>query len=350
MESNITLFKDANNLGKYICIHLTEALNLKWCAIITMFNLKPELIYSTGSVEVPLSTEIFNASSSTRCIPLKIKNRKIGEIVLATKRSHIKLRSIDEDLLKTIADQAAVVLDNYRLVESLNARVKSLEEAEVDKRLLRRRLMQSEEEARANLSRDLHDGALQSLFHLIRLCDANTSDERIRILLEDIAELGRDITFELRQVCADLRPHVLDQLHFPLAVEGLIERYQEHYDIDINLQVMEVFPGVHQHLCKDIEVILYRVTQEALSNVLKHAKASQVDMTLRYEPTSLYLSIVDDGVGFSVKEQDLIPLSEKGHMGIIGMFERVGYHNGTVSITKGKDKGTEISIFIPYVQ
>lgn len=350
MESNITLFKDADKLGKYICIHLTEALNLKWCAIISMFNLKPELIYSTGSVEFPLSTEIISSSSSTRRIPLKINNRKIGEIVLATKRSHIKLRSIDEDLLKTIAYQTAVALDNYRLVDSLNARVKSLKEAEEDRRLLRRRLMQSEEEARANLSRDLHDGALQSLFHLIRLCDVNTGDERIRILLEEIAELGRDITFELRQVCSDLRPHVLDQLHFPRAVECLIEWYQEHYEIDINLQIMEVFSGLHQHLRKDIEVILYRVIQEALSNVLKHANASQVNMTLRYEPTSLYLSIVDDGVGFSIKEQDLIPLSEKGHMGIIGMFERVGSHNGTICITKGTEKGTEISIFIPYVQ
>lgn len=337
--------EDAEELGKYLCIHLTQALNLEWCTVAVLVSGEMKPIYATGFSDTGKIMDCLKVSSSSRRISLQVNQHQIGEIVFASKRSHMRLRPIDEDLLDTIAHHTAVVLDNYQLVQDLNARVQKLQETEAERSILYRRLLENEEEALARFSRELHDGALQSLFHLIRMSEIDS--ETPSSLLSEISELGRDIVLELREICADLRPHVLDQYPLPLALESLIERYQSHSNLAIDFQTISAGPSLPQQIDKKVEVMLYRVVQSALSNVLRHAQATSAEITLKYEINSIHLNISDNGVGFAVQESDLIRLSEGGHMGIVGMFERIRGINGTLRISRGEQRGTVVAVSVP---
>jgi signal transduction histidine kinase len=283
-------------------------------------------------------------------VPLEINARALGEIVVATKHSSTKLRPVDQDLLNTVAYQAAVMLENFQLLDSLNERIRVLQQTEASRRLLHRRLTETEEATRAAISRDLHDGALQLMLHVVRLSESEASAKPPSPALENITKLGRDIAAELRRVCTDLRPHVLDHLNLPIALESFIARQESQFGMTISLDIQEEREGLSQSVNKSVELILYRVISEALFNVIRHADANAINVRLMYEEMSVTVEVRDNGVGFSVCEQDLVQLSEESHMGVIGMFERVRGLDGSLTITKAAGSGTEVVASVPIVR
>ncbi|WP_428985688.1 sensor histidine kinase [Sinomonas terricola] len=209
-----------------------------------------------------------------------------------------------------------------------------------------------EERTWARLSRDLHDGALQSLVHLIEVAErpcrptsghALDDGELLRTLVE-IADLARDIAFELRQVCEDLRPPMLDRLPLPLTLDSLINRYRATFGMHVTL----VVTGYSEPPQGQLATLLYRVASEALSNAERHAQAEHAEVRLDLRPDSVSLVVADDGRGFAATKEDLPALTACGHLGLAGIFERVQEFDGTASVDRRAGGGTEVHIRVPY--
>lgn len=348
VSSSIALLGDPEKLGEYICTHLDEALNLDWCALVSQSDGEAVVVYCTDpEARESARGHIEPDPPNVRRIKLEVAEHAVSEIVIALKRSRTRLRRVDEDLLVNLASQTGITLENYKLIDSLNDRIRILRESEASRRVLHRRLAQSEEETKAKLSRDLHDGPLQSLLHMVRLSESLTTQGVSAGDLEDISNIGRDTATELRQVCTDLRPQVLDLLDLPLALESLARRYENEYAVTVAVHVSESSFGLHRDVAKNTEVVLFRVAHEAMRNAFRHASATSIVIELNYDPERVSLAVRDDGIGFSVRERDLIPLSEASHIGVIGMFERIHDLDGEIHIEKIGGGGTELFAAVP---
>ncbi len=225
----------------------------------------------------------------------------------------------------------------------LQKEIAEREKAEKEIRYLSRRLINSFEEAQKKLARDLHDEFGQTLAALHLNAEALSNamppehqeqkkrTEELTILIEHLGD-------KIRNISSDLRPDLLDDLGLVPTLEWYIKEFHEKRK-DINIDFHAI--GIKRRLPPDVEIVLYRLFQESLNNVVKHAKASQVDVNLTYNYPKAIFVVRDNGVGFDEKER-----RSKG-IGLIGMKERVISLNGTVEIRSVKGKGTTIRAELP---
>ena len=189
-----------------------------------------------------------------------------------------------------------------------------------------RQLLRSREEERSRLARDLHDGPIQVLvglnmqmgLFLTSLGDANPPpDEPLTTMRTEV----RALLSELRQVCAELRPPMLDTIGLGAALSTLAEEWSAQCEVRVTLDLPP--DAALRSLPDDVAVNLYRVVQEALSNVARHAEARLITIRLSWEDARLVLTVQDDGRGFVVPAA-LHELTTAGHFGLVGMQERAG--------------------------
>ena len=206
-------------------------------------------------------------------------------------------------------------------------------------------LSTAQEAERSRLARELHDEIVQQLIALghsvdrvQRLLgrDPAQATERLQTMRASITAL----VDELRAIIGDLRPPALEELGLLPAVELLLERSGEG-----GPEVTLVVQGDERRLAPQSELALFRIVQEAWSNIRRHAKARQADFTFVYNDDGLYVTISDDGVGF-------VPLSDTqapgGHWGLRGMRERAELTGGTLTVSSQPAQGTRIHLCIPY--
>lgn len=225
----------------------------------------------------------------------------------------------------------------------LQKEIAEREKAEKEIRYLSRRLINSFEEAQKKLARDLHDEFGQTLAALHLNAEALSNamppehqeqkkrTEELTILIEQLGD-------KIRNISSDLRPDLLDDLGLVPTLEWYIKEFHEKRK-DINIDFHAI--GIKRRLPPDVEIVLYRLFQESLNNVIKHAKAGQVDVNLTYNYPKAIFVVRDNGVGFDEKER-----RSKG-IGLIGMKERVISLNGTAEIRSVKGKGTTIRAELP---
>ena len=252
--------------------------------------------------------------------------------------------------LALIAEQAEVALRNVLLVETLRRRLDEIRSARELLAEAQHQLLRSRERERSRLARDLHDGPIQSLVALnlsIGLLDFSGKMDQTALL----AELNRirgdvkALISDLRGVCAELRPPLLDTLGLAAALESLVSAWAEENQIPADA-VVEKNPARYAQLPDDVTVNLYRIVQEALHNIGKHARASHVSVSLEKDDSTLKLCIVDDGAGFAVPET-YRDLTQGGHFGLVGMRERVNLIGGQWSLESSPGTGTRIEIHLP---
>lgn len=207
-----------------------------------------------------------------------------------------------------------------------------------------RRTITAREEERRRVSRELHDGPLQSLVTLWRDLDAMASDTddvqrerlmRARSRTEAVAD-------ELRRFSRDLRPSVLDDLGIAAAMRGETERMAAGSTISISMEVA----GSPRRLASETEIALLRIAQEALRNVEHHSEASSARVRLDFGPPGVRLRVSDDGVGL-----DPVPTPTEllggSHLGLIGMRERARMIGGRLSLRRASLGGLEVEVEIP---
>jgi two-component system sensor histidine kinase UhpB len=208
------------------------------------------------------------------------------------------------------------------------------------------RALAAAEEERKRLARELHDGTAQTLASLrvrLRLARA-TDDAEVRdVQLEQISrEIGEAIE-EVRRMAKGLRPPALDMLGLAPAVDSYARSLAAAADLEVDLRV-DLVDGA---LSPDAELALYRILQEALSNVVRHSGGSCVRIRLQRAGPLIELAVEDDGRGFDVDAE----MSDRSRgLGLFGMQERAAYVGGRVSITSTPGRGTCVEVSVPIAE
>ncbi|MCZ7666872.1 MAG: sensor histidine kinase [Chloroflexi bacterium] len=202
---------------------------------------------------------------------------------------------------------------------------------------------------RSRIARDLHDSVTQAIYGVTLYADATRlalKDGELDIVAENLNELRAmawEAMLDMRLLIFELRPPVLEE-------EGLVMALQ------IRLEAVEARSGVYTHfhtsgerpLPLPLETELYRIAQEALTNVVKHAQAKQVDVTLRFDETQVCLEIEDDGIGFETAAASSLNTSvvHSSGMGLRGIQERADKINGDLLIQSAPGQGTMLRITV----
>jgi signal transduction histidine kinase/YHS domain-containing protein len=206
-------------------------------------------------------------------------------------------------------------------------------------------LSTAQEAERARLARELHDEIVQQLIALghgvdrvHRLIERDPAKATGR--LQDMRSSIRSLVDELRAMIGDLRPPALAELGLLPAVELLLDRSGED-----GPEVTLVVQGEERRLAPQSELALFRIVQEAWSNIRRHAQARRADFTFAYEHDELHVTIADDGMGFAPPPQFDAP---DGHWGVRGMRERAELTGGILEVTSEPGHGTRLHLSIPY--
>jgi signal transduction histidine kinase len=217
---------------------------------------------------------------------------------------------------------------------------RQMEEVAAEKRAMDqayRQLMRGREEERERLSRELHDQAIQSLVGLkFRIAEkAPEAQAELQVEINEVIET-------LRGLCADLRPPALDRLGLVAAMRSYVDDFSVRTGLPVELRV----DGNERRLSPEVELSLFRVAQEALTNAWKHAQTPKIEVSLSFGEEAVKLTVFDRGRGFKVPER-LGALAEAGHFGLVSMHERLELAGGTLRLTSEVGQGTTVAAWIP---
>jgi signal transduction histidine kinase len=207
---------------------------------------------------------------------------------------------------------------------------------------------QGQEEERKRLARELHDDTAQALISLIQRIklarrDLDRNPARAAERMDELVILATAAWQDVRRFSEDLRPPYLEQFGLEPAIAMLAEQTRDRGGPEVSLAIS----GAPRRLAPDLETAVYRVVQEALSNVRQHAQASHVEVELSFADKDLTAAIQDDGLGFKPPEfpTDVV---RQGHFGLAGMRERVLLVGGHLSVKSAPGQGTRVAVCIPY--
>lgn len=209
-----------------------------------------------------------------------------------------------------------------------------------NKHLLAIRVLESQEQDRKKIARDIHDSIAQTMSNVVikaevcnKLADLDTNKTKEE--LKNLKELTRQSLQDVRRIIYDLRPMSLDDLGIVPTLERHIEKIREETDLEINLTVN----GSIKRLENFVNVALFRIAQESLNNIIKHANAKKVQISLIFSDKYIELFIKDDGKGFNYVKSNRNLDTNSGY-GISGMEERINLLGGDFTIKSEINKGT----------
>ncbi len=265
-------------------------------------------------------------------VPLKSSNRVLGVMALADSQPK-RFAPPDVQLMASIGGQVGVAIENARLYENM--------------RFYARQVTRAQEEERMRIARDLHDETIQMLIVMSRRIEALAahSDRLPAAAMELLVELQGTVSETLRglrRFIQDLRPSTLDYLGLMAAVVGSVNDLNELDGITAEVKV----GGTVRRLSPAQELGLFRVFQEAVSNIRRHSECTRVSVEVSFSPGNVRMCISDDGRGFRVPER-IDGLVSSGKLGLIGMHERAQILGGTLVIEARPGGGTKITVEVP---
>jgi signal transduction histidine kinase len=257
-------------------------------------------------------------------VPLVARDRAIGVIGAYDKLGeNTVFTDMDMRLAETFANRASVAIDLSQRVE----------------RDAMRRTVAAQEVERRRLARELHDEtgqALTSILLGLGSLEDSLEDDTVRAAVKNVRDLVVSTLQSVRQLAVELRPKVLDDFGLVPALERLTETLVEQSDLEI-----EFLSRIDDRLPEEVETALYRIVQEALTNVVKHANARQVSIVLARNDRVVTALIEDDGRGFDPAA------TREGGFGLEGMRERVALLGGTLKVESRKNAGTTLKVEVP---
>jgi signal transduction histidine kinase len=273
-------------------------------------------------------------------VPLTVRERTLGVMRIACRPAACRFSPEDMSLLEAVGRQLGLVVEHARLWADADAR-RARQERWVSE------VIRAQEAERRRISRELHDQAGQLLTALlVRLRSLEQAsgirDEQLRDVL-DLRELVRQLMDELHRLAVELRPAAIDQLGLVGALEGYVREFGARTGIVAKFERSSADAALDA--TPDVEIAVYRVVQEALTNVARHAEASEVDVLVGRRDGSLVAVIEDNGRGFDVEAQ-----AAEGHrqkLGLFGMRERAELLGGRLSVESAPGAGTTVVLEIP---
>jgi signal transduction histidine kinase len=256
-------------------------------------------------------------------VPIVSRGSVIGAVYLTDKEAAAEFGDDEQQLIEMLAAHAAIAIENARLYE-------------------RSRELSIVEE-RNRLARDLHDSVAQKLFGVTLTAEAAATllerdPAKARVELERLGELSREAMDELRSLVHELRPPALD-------AEGLVTTLRKHVEVVRRVHGVEIGLEVQgspeRSPRRDGEV--FRIAQEALSNAVRHAAPTRVEVTLAARDGRLFLTVADDGSGFDPAERAL----RSRRLGLTSMEERAELVGGRLTIESAPSAGTTVRLEVP---
>lgn len=236
---------------------------------------------------------------------------------------------------------------NAELEKRVEQRTKELEQTEQQRSALLRKLVVAQEEERRGLARELHDETSQALTALVVGLETATTAPaenvvEIKSRLAPIKSMATEMLREIQRIIHDLRPAILDDLGLVQAIDWYAESRLKPRGIQIGLETV----GVEKRLPSEVETVVFRIAQEAINNVARHAEAENVSISLDFTDSVIVLDIEDDGHGFDpaiamARTQDDAPF------GLWGIKERATLFGGSAKIESAPGRGTRVTAKIP---
>ncbi|MFC1892922.1 PAS domain S-box protein [Chloroflexota bacterium] len=295
-------------------------------------NLKAAQVISTDNLATAKNLEEYLLNLQT--------NKPIREIKLTKKSGSEAIIQLSSSMMYgngqpvVIQHIARDVTEEKRMQENLQFFVQQITKAQ--------------EEERKRIAQELHDDTVQAmLVHAREIDDLATTvvkltNDKIFARLQELYKQTNTIINGVRRLSQDLRPAVLDRLGLIPAVEWIADSTTEYSGIDINVR----FLGEERRLPDDVELVLFRIAQEALRNIWKHSKANKANVIVEFEENIIRLSIQDNGQGFKLPNP-IADLPRYGMLGLVGMQERVRLLDGTIVFTSEDGEGTTVIAELP---
>ena len=269
---------------------------------------------------------------------------------LALQPLHALEKTVDRVAAGDLTARAGRVLfrdpDVERLGDTLNIMLDVLYEHRGLLQKMSEQVLAAQEDERKRIARELHDETAQGLATLLirlKILERARTEPEMRGQIEGLRELTAETLEAVRKLAVELRPATLDDLGLVAALEGYTDSYSARIPVRVSFSARG-FEDRDGRLPPQVELVLYRVVQEALTNVAKHASAQAVRVELIRRPDEAIAAIEDDGAGFDVEE--IMRLRERG-LGLFGMQERLALVGGQLVIDSTPGSGTRIRARVP---
>jgi two-component system NarL family sensor kinase len=273
------------------------------------------------------------------------KDLEINNKTLALDKATLEISRKRTQILILFISILSVIVFSYLFYNRYKLRQKLLLDAEIihQQEFRSKAIIEAEEKERIRIAKDLHDGIGQQLSAVkinLSAYDSSLQDENTeqKEKLKNLMDMVDDSVKELRSISHNMIPNVLIRYGLTTAVKEFINKISSTDTFKIDLQIV----GINDRLESKVETVLYRVLQECISNIIKHAKASEVSIQLIRHDSSLNLLLEDNGVGF-----DASMVNDFEGIGLKNIISRVNYLNGTIDFDSTPGKGTTVIIDIP---
>ena len=300
-------------------------------------NLTSTLISDASKLEAWTPPTELVSMRSWLGIPLDSMGKIMGMVVAASAAPD-SFRNDQIRLAEAVVGQAAVALQNAWLFEQVRSGRERLQQ-------LSRHLVEIQEDERKYIARELHDETGQALtslkFGLRAIEDEARGQSNITDKVGNLKILADGILEGIHRLAVNLRPASLDHVGLAEALTSLIELTGQRSDILARFKTLGTVPP--ERLTEDIESSIYRIVQESLTNVVRHALATRVDVILEWQGEKIVIIVEDDGVGFDVQSA-----RDADQLGLLGMHERAEMLGGTLLIDSTPKMGTTLVVEVPY--
>lgn len=259
------------------------------------------------------------------------------------------LHSTFTDVTERKQLQAEIVKSRDELEDRVEQRTTMLKTSDRQLRYLSQRLLLTQEEERKRLALELHDSVHQSLIAISMLVQnamnhlTHKQNDKLAADLEDIMPIIKQSIEEVRRIQTDLRPPMLDDLGILATLAWYLREFQAK---SAPIQVVQEFDFREEDIPNDLKPVIFRVFQEAMNNIKKHAQADTISVSLKNLEGSIKLSVSDNGLGFDL-EETLVTSKAAGRLGLTSMQERTKFSGGTFFIQSEAGHGTTVTAAWP---
>ncbi|MDQ0807787.1 sensor histidine kinase [Priestia megaterium] len=292
--------------------------------------------------------EVKDAYEKAHELQTKLLMNQQSEYQLRNRRDELERRllTLEETIKRAdhLVGQISVVL-NY-LTSDLKQVGEIVEDA-IQKEYFGFRIIEAQEEERKRLSREIHDGPAQMLANVMmrsELIDRIYRERSAKEAMEEIRDLRkmvRSALYEVRRIIYDLRPMALDDLGLIPTLRKYLDTIEDYNEGKPRITFISI--GQEKRTASKLEVALFRLVQEAVTNALKHADATEIQVKIEFNNEYAILLVKDDGCGFNQEEK------KENSFGLIGMKERVDLLDGTISVHSKINQGTLVMIKVPII-
>jgi len=289
----------------------------------------------------PEMRERFGIKAAMNAPIICSKGKLLGCLQVNNKKDGTGFTPSDVEKLVSVAETASVALQNALAFQKLKENETEVSETNEKLRLLTKRLLNVQEDERRNLAYKLHDEVGQTLSAVkIGLEAAQKNCERPtgQPPLDDSILLVDQVLKQVRQIALDLRPSILDHLGLVPALRWYFDQQSQRSALRIDFRHWDMLTTIPA----EVQTACYRIAQEAMTNILRHANAKNATVELRESNGMLAFSITDDGIGFNFEQSKL-----RASLGLLGMKERAVVSGGSLEVISQPAKGTTILVRLP---